>query len=569
MSQFENGTSVDWTSRLDDGSIAGLVQLDEDGLPLGLPGGQDDKNGESITASGRLAYSFGAFGPAPSGAFTWRLADTPNLQSGGEDVRFTLRDNGSTLLGYTDSGDTVLTLAMVDSSRGLFSAALTGPLDHLIDDSEDDLAFTFGYTITDSHGYHDSAEMGVIVDDDSPTSRLTAPPSIAEGDSVTGTWSAQGGADGIASTVVQLPGSNVLYPLDSMIDIGSGTLTVRATGTWTFSSKTAFPEDPNPEVTFWIVSSDGDGDRSLAEANFVIERVNDTPTTPESDGNPFSLPAMAVVEEKSLPGGTANHDGLAGPSTIDTGLLGYDFGNDGIGGFAWHMDGLPSLSSQGSSIDFRLNGNERSLIGYSQDGDRVLSIQLTDVATGSYKVALARPLDHPAQGSEDAISFDVGYRVTDADGDSANGSLGIIINDDSPSSYLVASSGPASSSAIGAARADVHDGVVPTATTDTGFETSTIVNADDKEGRVGHDDRHHLTEEDLFDARGLSLQGWGEDAWSSVQWPSSARPHGANGGDPSTSPVVASTHPVAFATAVSGVGDSLGDLLQPSLTTLE
>ena len=416
-----------------DCEVSALTALDEDGLPDGIAGGPGDAPGQAITGTGTLGYSFGASGPAASGAFRWDPASLPELTSGGEVLSYQLSPSGETLTARTPDGTPILHIKLTDLDTGSYKVSLLGPLDHPQQGTEDNLVFSIRYTITDSDGDEASARLALDIDDDTPTNSIDTPSSIEPGDTVTGTWTQDGGADGVAGTIVKLPGDTTDYPLGSPIDTGNGTLTVKPNGNWSF---TAAP-DAEGTLDFQIVTTDGDGDSTSCNGHIDIggggSGGNGVPTTPETDGDPNTNPAKAIVDEDGLPGGIAGGiNDVAGERIVATGSLGYDFGDDGQGGFSWSPANLPSLTSNGSPVTWTLSGNGRSLVGFDGNGDRVISVQLTDVDNGTYKVVLAKPLDHSNPDVEDDINFNVGYTITDSDGDSAFGVLKVTVDDDMP-----------------------------------------------------------------------------------------------------------------------------------------
>lgn len=57
---------------------------------------------------------------------------------------------------------------------------------------------------------------------------------------------------------------------------------------------------------------------------------------------------------------------------------------------------------------------------------------MLDTSTGEFQVTLSKPLQHNVDGVEDDLNFNVGYTVTDSDGDTADGQLNVVIDDDVP-----------------------------------------------------------------------------------------------------------------------------------------
>ncbi|MEQ5768305.1 Ig-like domain-containing protein [Halomonas sp. H33-56] len=408
--------------------VTALALLDEDGLPNGIPGGPQDAAGQDTVAIGTLGYNFGANGPAATHPFRWETTGLPSLTSGGEALSYQVSTSGRTLSASTSDGTTLLQVRLTDLASGSYSISLLGPIDHPDATIENNLIFSVYYTITDGDGDSATARLGVDIDDDSPTTTVIAPSSLEAGDTVTGTWSQQGGADGVADTVVNLQADDNEYPLGTPIDTGKGILTVNPNGTWSFSAD----NDASGALDFNITTKDGDGDSFSSSAHIVISGGNGIgPTTPETDGNSATVSPKAVVDEDGLPGGIAGGiNDYPGERTIATGRLRYNFGDDGPGGFTWSTAGLPVLTSQGSLVSWALSADGRSLLGTSASGQQVLSIELSDLAAGTYRVDLFKPLDHPRADVESDINFSVGYTITD--GDSAQGILRVTVDDDMP-----------------------------------------------------------------------------------------------------------------------------------------
>ena len=82
-----------------------------------------------------------------------------------------------------------------------------------------------------------------------------------------------------------------------------------------------------------------------------------------------------------------------------------------------------------------------------QNGIDVLKVELTDPTTGHYSVTQLHAIDHPTlngqsgDDTENNVIFTVNYRVTDGDGDFANGTLKVNVDDDLPEPNFVLQSG--------------------------------------------------------------------------------------------------------------------------------
>ncbi|MBY5982993.1 tandem-95 repeat protein [Halomonas sp. DP5Y7-2] len=413
-----------------DSDFADIAHLDEDGLAGGLVGGAADDAGKAVLFQGSLPYDFGAAGPTDSGAFQWSADGLPTLTSQGEPLTFQRSADGQVIAAKTPDGTPILHIKLADVATGAYRVFLLGPLDHPESGVEDNLVFSVGYTITDKNGNQSSARLAIDVDDDSPMNRIDAPDGVQPGDVVTGTWAESGGADGIRSSVVRLPGDSTEYPLGSNIETGAGTLIVNTDGTWKFTAN----ELAAGTLRFDIVTTDGDGDGATSSATVEIDcGCGEGPTTPEIDDDPDSEPSQAIVDEDGLAGGISGgiQDVPTNP-TVATGSLRYDFGDDGAGSFTWSTDGLPSLTSGGSAVTWSLSSNGLIIEGLDADGEQVITIELTNVLDGLYRVVLSKPLDHVNPSVEDDIQFYARYTIADADGDTASGKLKVVVDDDRP-----------------------------------------------------------------------------------------------------------------------------------------
>ncbi|QIE86546.1 retention module-containing protein [Pseudomonas nitroreducens] len=187
----------------------------------------------------------------------------------------------------------------------------------------------------------------------------------------------------------------------------------------------------------------GSGPLPLREFDGVPQPRAEAVTPPEvlpPDGQPSAGPngpGTANVFEAGLPGGIP--DG-AGEGATFTGSLGYNFGSDGVGSFSWGTAGLPSLTSGGVAITYSVSPDGHVLTG-SANGTPVFTVTLTDINTGAFEVNLLQPVDHPVKGSEDTLTFDIPYTITDGNGTPANGTLTVGIVDDAPQAGLSADNG--------------------------------------------------------------------------------------------------------------------------------
>ncbi|MGA4320880.1 retention module-containing protein [Ectopseudomonas hydrolytica] len=166
--------------------------------------------------------------------------------------------------------------------------------------------------------------------------------------------------------------------------------------------------------------------------------VTPDPVPPAIIGFPSAGQSSNAVDEDGLPGGIAGGpNDLAGEDTVVTGSLGYSFGPNGIGSFAWSTDGLSALgiTSQGVPLVYSVSADGLTLSAFAGDV-LVFTLQLTDLSTGTYQFSIFAPLDHPAPlpggSDENDLFFLFNYVITDGIGNSATGSLTLGVNDDTP-----------------------------------------------------------------------------------------------------------------------------------------
>ncbi|TPK51724.1 DUF5801 repeats-in-toxin domain-containing protein, partial [Mesorhizobium sp. B2-5-2] len=141
------------------------VRVSEEGLsganPDGDPGSPFDESNLSV-----INGSFGATDPNGD-PLTYGLGvPATTLTSHGTDVVWELVDS-THLVGRVGS-DVVISVTITDASTGTFQIALLGPLDHPLAGFEDDLSIVVPVTVQDPFGGSATANMTVIVEDDSP-----------------------------------------------------------------------------------------------------------------------------------------------------------------------------------------------------------------------------------------------------------------------------------------------------------------------------------------------------------------------------------------------------------------
>ncbi|CAN7486531.1 T1SS-143 repeat domain-containing protein [Neorhizobium sp. LjRoot104] len=211
-------------------------------------------------------------------------------------------------------------------------------------------------------------------------------------------------------------------------------------------------EENNTDLNFQFVARDADGDQ--VTKSFSVSIDDDTPV--------LSLfPSSSGVDEDDI--GTA-----AGASTNSLNIFwGADRGNAVADGGQSNADGdryvvfdgnsAPNgLTSNGHAIRYETSLNGTLLTAYRYEGGHyvgangenlgadkagaaVFTVGLSDQGSGSYTFTLIDNLDHSGfQGGKITLGFD--FTAVDGDGDDADGSFYVSIDDDTPSLTSVAAS---------------------------------------------------------------------------------------------------------------------------------
>ncbi|WP_185966231.1 retention module-containing protein [Ectopseudomonas mendocina] len=171
-----------------------------------------------------------------------------------------------------------------------------------------------------------------------------------------------------------------------------------------------------------VTVTDGDDDVSVDSVGIggVVRFEDDGPTA-------SNVTATRVLDDEGLNGGINGGPGdVSGAHTSTSGNLGYDAGADGLKSIV--LTGPSTLGSE----DVTSTWDGATTLTISSSRGDLMTVVLTDLASGAYTVNLLKPLMHTVSGTEDNIILNVGYKVTDGDGDTANGSLTVTINDDTP-----------------------------------------------------------------------------------------------------------------------------------------
>ncbi|MCP4048362.1 MAG: hypothetical protein GY732_20485, partial [Gammaproteobacteria bacterium] len=200
-----------------------------------------------------------------------------------------------------------------------------------------------------------------------------------------------------------------------------GTFAIDAAGDWTFTANNAYDSlnvgDSVNEI-FNVTSIDG-------TASTVEITINGTNDAPEIHNDSVS------VSEEGLTAGIADTNGEnPGDDTTDATLVTGSMVFSDIEGdtltVALSEPGL-AMTSGGNAITWTGEGTD-TLTGSTVDAD-IISIHVD--ANGDYTVELMGPVDHPNNGQEDVLSFNLNVAVSDGENIS-NATLSVNVEDDSP-----------------------------------------------------------------------------------------------------------------------------------------
>ncbi|BEV43880.1 hypothetical protein CRBSH125_00630 [Afipia carboxidovorans] len=385
------------------------------------------------------------------------------LKSHGDDVVFSLEDNGTGLVGKaTHEGveRTVIEVTLSDDGAGAFRVVLQDALDHAKGANENDITLTFNYTAADADGDVARGSFKVLVDDDVPVlTGQTATSSVNEADmftltttqnitldfqhdllsvapNMTGTHLSFSGGTGIAvagntiSNVLQGPGFDG-GPQSLILTADPGTtFTLSGIAIGTFG---AFLAGSSHDVT--IIAYDANNNQIGTPISFTTTAVDYLGATPHDTFGGFGNVAISWIEiipPAGLNGrlivdnivlATTTTTITTTPHAVDTivdltQLVDMGADSPGIWSLATFTEQAVTFT-QGNSVDPATYGGV--LITMSSDGHVITAMAgaeviftLTLSADGQATFELLKPIDG---GTLRSIDFSQFITVTDSDGD--------------------------------------------------------------------------------------------------------------------------------------------------------
>jgi T1SS-143 domain-containing protein len=384
----------------------------------------DDKNGDggggdrNFTGNLSSLVSFGADGGTFTVEMTNLAPELLSLTSGGVALTYSVNSVDNMLV--AKAGSVTIFEFQVDPVTGQFSFRLMGPLDHL------DKLF-IGDTAVPGGSLDNPGNTYAIASIGGPARSFQG--RMADGDAIIAvtnnggsqvTWTLDNESGG-TDYVLTIPANTTMFVNVGNVANGTHFSIIGVPGQTTVNNGHAgnivFVAG-NAAITLDVSSAvtavDGDGDPIALDGHIAITIQDDVPVAIAN--------AAVQIDDETLTGGVEGGTGDADPSLANTsGILGHDFGGDG-GTIAWLTTGNPS------GFTYELSGNNLLI---KQGTTTVVTVTL-DPATGAYTVTQEAAIQHADGGDENDQSFTLTYRITDGDGDTANGTLTINVNDDMP-----------------------------------------------------------------------------------------------------------------------------------------
>jgi T1SS-143 domain-containing protein len=177
------------------------------------------------------------------------------------------------------------------------------------------------------------------------------------------------------------------------------------------------------KIKLTVTDYDGDVATDTVDAGDLVKFYDDGPSV-ESWKND-----KVWVEDDDLPPfGIDGGPGDDGAPSNTMGTLDHNYGTDGAGTTLLTSANLPG----GMGFTQALSDGGKTLT-IKQNGVDVIRVTLADDTSGNYTVTQLAPVMHPDQNNnfENNVEFTINYEVTDGDGDTADGSFKVNVDDDS------------------------------------------------------------------------------------------------------------------------------------------
>ncbi|MDF0543046.1 DUF5801 repeats-in-toxin domain-containing protein [Sphingobium sp. H39-3-25] len=397
-------------------------------------------------------------------------SDTTNLASGGgtisiadvdgDAVSVTLGNPGAVLtadglpVAWSGVGTQTLTgsvgaipvISVTITNGGAFTVTLLQSIDHPTINAEDLTSFSIPVNVSDGTTSVGTS-IAVTIEDDSPIAvadnRTTGENSAALNGNVLGNDMV--GAD-TPGAVISINGAAIAAGGSQTLVSSAGTLQIFSDGSYSYTPKASVPAGTVDSFTY--VMRDADNDTATSTLKFTFAGDANKPTAGT---------ATAAVDDDGLSGGnaasssgdlnanTGDADGLLSSEASFTGTLPRDFGLDGAGSVSFAALHNQAASVGADTVRYTWDGATSTLtatiITVGGRGTDLFKVVVNPL-TGQYTVTLLDNVLHATGGSENELSVNLAYLVTDSDydattnpGSAAGGTLTITFDDDMPSAF--------------------------------------------------------------------------------------------------------------------------------------
>ncbi len=276
--------------------------------------------------------------------------------------------------------------------------------------------------VVDAHGNDAFATVDVTIGDSAPEISASSDKELTVEDNVaTGNITVDFGADMDGATITL--GGGGTFPAGVEYNAETGTwdplpFTWNVTSTYhdgVYTIKIGDVTMTSTDNQNWEVSyKHNDSDRDIT-IDFTDSDGDKTSHTMSTNDAPTAGTSSAELSESELESG----------SITTNGQVDLDYGMNGEGSFTWNAEGQPQVkTSDGQEITWEVDGN---VLKGMAGGEEAITVTI-DPSTGEYTVEMNQSIEHDAQGA-DSENLEFGFSITDADGDSAEGSISVSVED--------------------------------------------------------------------------------------------------------------------------------------------
>ncbi|MCA0002309.1 MULTISPECIES: DUF5801 repeats-in-toxin domain-containing protein, partial [unclassified Mesorhizobium] len=435
--------------------------VDEKGLDIrsGEPAGSSENDNNPATNVDPSESNTGAFGfTSPDGLVTLTIGTTAltlaELQAASPGAPVTILGGPAygllqvtSFVGDATGGTVTYKFTLLDNVTHPNTTADATPGDRGL---QDQVFANYGVVVTDTDGSSTTSSLDIAIRDDGPTAHNDTDSfgtgiigSSILGNVIDGAGTNEGlpgtgidtlGADGAKiSGVTGSGGSDTDVAGGGFVVSGQfGTLALQEDGSYVYTRVSGLAGSD----VFTYTLKDGDGDTSTATLTVGLD----------STGQPTATSSSIVVDEDDLAAGVHNtnstgDDTTSNPADISLG----SYGPDGHGSLSFDvangdtvMDGGFTVKHDGVALHYYYDTASHTLYGTTDTSGATAAanhaafkIEVNQTAA-TYNFTLLQEVDHPQGGGENDINLSLGYTITDSNGDHANGTVGIKIDDDMP-----------------------------------------------------------------------------------------------------------------------------------------